>query len=446
MSQLALLMTVTLLVANLIAILSIQRLGTLLTPATRNGAVESVAVSYLISQQHPTSAPFALERPSGARFWISAIPEVLPFAMKEEERRLSAGLISQYPLPAGSRVFFQLERTDGGLARAAALSLSWHNPLRLRGSFSLGDGRYFNSIQTLEPAWQWLPLFSLSLLIMMPPLLLVSLYFTYRVVRPIRRLARASEAVSRGEWDHLLPVTGPKEAEELTQNFNMMQQRIAQYLAGQTQMLAAMSHDFNTPLTALRLQITLLEAGPEREDMLESLDELQEMVRETLSYIRGETQQEATEPCSLSQILNDVVARYRQTGWDVRWRGDRHLTIDCRPLAIKRLLSNVIDNGLHYGGGRVVISVEQRHNEAVVEVLDFGPGIPENLINSACEPFVQLKPEGKTPGTLGGGLGLGLAIAKACAQAHGGELRLANHPSAGLCVTLRLPKSPKMPA
>lgn len=435
MSQLGLLMISAIVMANLVAVGGLQLIGNLLSPATRNLAVERIELAYLASQLTPGS-PLHILREDGATFWIDDRAEVAPFPMQREERRLRDAMLRLKGVTPEMQVTFQLERSDGGRARWHLFSAANRDPLRLRSTLSLPDGTYLNGIQPLDPAYAWIKLLSLSLMIMTVPLILLSLYFTHRVVRPIQRLAAATDALSRGDWTGSLPLVGPRESQDLTASFNLMQQRLARHLEGKTRMLASMSHDFNTPLTELRLQIELMDAGDARDDMLESLTDLQSMVSETLNFIRDETTQEKTCQCNLSKLVSDLTQRYGQKGESVRWQGDADITIDCRPLAIKRVLSNLIENALSYAG-EASVTLTAEGNRVRIEVLDSGPGIPEKLLEQAFEPFVRLNDKHH----LGGGLGLGLSIARACVHAHGGELSLKNRSPAGLCATILLPGS-----
>ena len=293
-------------------------------------------------------------------------------------------------------------------------------------------------MQPSEPGFAWVKCVTLALIALAVPLLLLSLYFTYRVVRPIRQLAAATDAISRGDWSGTLPLVGPRESQDLTRSFNLMQQRLARHLEGKTRMLASMSHDLNTPLTELRLQIELLECDDTREDMLESLSDLQAMVNETLSFIRDETAQEQTLPCNLSDVISDLIQRYQQRGQSVSGQGANDIVISCRPLAIKRVLSNLIENALTYAGDATVI-LSRNPGWVSIVILDSGPGIAEELIERAFEPFVRLNAQSKGTERFGGGLGLGLSISRACVHAHGGELLLENRSPAGLCATILLP-------
>ena len=437
MSQLGLLMVSAIVIANLLAVGGLQLIGNLLSPATRNLAVERIELAYLASQLAPGS-PLPVLRQDGARFWIADRAEVTPFPMRREERRLRDAILKLKGFAPDVQVTFQLERSNGGPARWHLFSTENSEPLRLRSTLSLPDGTYLNGIQPLDPAYAWIQLLSLSLIIMTVPLILLSLYFTHRVVRPIQRLAAAADALSRGDWTGSLPLVGPRESQDLTGSFNLMQQRLARHLEGKTRMLASMSHDFNTPLTELRLQIELMEAGEARDDMLESLIELQSMVSETLNFIRDETPQEKTCRCDLSKLLSDLTHRYGQKGESVTWQGESGITINCRPLAIKRVLSNLIENALSYAGEASVRLTAER-NMVRIDVLDSGPGIPEKQLEQVFEPFVRLNDHRAARRHFGGGLGLGLSIARACVHAHGGELSLKNRSPAGLCATILLP-------
>lgn len=182
-----------------------------------------------------------------------------------------------------------------------------------------------------------------------------------------------------------------------------------------------------------------MDAGEARDDMLESLSELQSMVSETLNFIRDASAQENTRSCNVSQLINELSQRYQQRGQVVDWQGCGDIVIHCRPLAIKRVLSNLIENALTYAG-EVSITLQNQSDMIRIDVLDNGPGIAESMLEQAFEPFVRLNSSQTATVGFGGGLGLGLSIARACVHAHGGELILKNRSPAGLCATILLPK------
>jgi signal transduction histidine kinase len=158
------------------------------------------------------------------------------------------------------------------------------------------------------------------------------------------------------------------------------------------------------------------------------------MVAETLDFIRDDAVQEPTARLSLTGLLDDLARRYRTLGQPVSWQAGPEVFCRCRPLALKRALTNLIDNALQHGGDAVISLERTAAGEISLEILDHGPGIDPARLEQVFEPFVQLSAEKSARG-----LGLGLAIARACVQAHGGELILENRPPAGLCAVLRLP-------
>lgn len=433
--QLGLLLLLALLTCNAIAMLFLQRTGSLIHPLSRSYSLERLVNAHhaaldlsAAESEHFLSAMSSDE----TRFWTAAKADVEPFALRPEEQRLATALRQRLQLPAEVPIGMQLERIGGADARAHVFSPAGWAPLRLRTSIALPGGEYLNALQHPSGAYEWGRVLAYSVPVSTVPVLLIVLFFIGRVVRPIKTLAQATERVSRGEWIAPLPLAGPQEARELTHAFNTMQANIARHVEGRTRMLAAVSHDLNTPITELRLQVELLEPGPTRDDMLESLGELNAMVRETLAFVRGDAQQEATQTLSLNTLLDDLARRYRLMGQPVAWRGAPDMLLGCRPLALKRALTNLIDNALHHAGDATLSLQADAAGMIRLEILDHGQGVPEAWLDKVFEPFVQLTRSGD-------GLGLGLAIARACIQAHGGELLLQNRPPAGLCAVVRLP-------
>ncbi|MCD5997127.1 HAMP domain-containing protein [Pseudomonas sp. CDFA 602] len=439
--QLGLLLLLALLASNAIAMLYLQRTGALIHPLSRTLAVERLITAYHVAQglsaEDASRLLSALQTPD-SELWVSRDPIANTLDMRAEEHRLVADLRKRLTLPADTTIGMQLERISGGPAREHVFVAAGWAPLRLRTSIGLPDGSQLNAIQHPAGGYEWGRMLAYTLPVTTIPVLLIVVFFMRRIVQPVKTLAQATERVSRGEWIPPLPLSGPQEARDLTTAFNVMQERIARHVEGRTRMLAAISHDLNTPITELRLQIELLEDGAERNDMLESLDELRAMVRETLNFVRGDAVQEKTADISLTALLNDLARRYQSMGTPIGWSGSTDIHCRCRPLAVKRALTNLIDNALKHAGDASVSAWTEPNGDIRLEILDHGPGIEQAWLTQVFEPFVQLSQTGADH-TQGGGLGLGLAIARACIQAHGGELTLENRPPAGLCAVVRLP-------
>ncbi|WP_054086042.1 MULTISPECIES: ATP-binding protein [Pseudomonas syringae group] len=439
--QLALLLLIALLASNGIAMLYLQRTGALIHPLSRTLAIERLITAYHATQglsAADASRLLAAMQTPDSELWVSAWPVANTQDMRAEEYRLVADLSQRLMLPAETTIGMQLERISGGPAREHVFVAAGWAPLRLRTSIDLLNGSFLNGIQHPAGGYEWGRMLAYTLPVTTIPVLLIVVFFMRRIVQPVKTLAKATERVSRGEWIPPLPLSGPQEARDLTTAFNIMQARIARHVEGRTRMLAAISHDLNTPLTELRLHMELLEDGPARDDMLESLDELRAMVRETLNFVRGDAVQEATAEISLTALIDDLAKRYATMGTPIGWDGASEIRCRCRPLALKRALTNLIDNALKHAGDATVRLFKTHDGDIRLEVLDHGPGIEAAWLTHVFEPFVQLSKTG-TDHPQGGGLGLGLAIARACVQAHGGELTLENRPPAGLCAVVRLP-------
>ncbi|QHF01669.1 HAMP domain-containing protein [Pseudomonas asturiensis] len=440
--QLGVLLLLALLASNAIAMLYLQRTGALIHPLSRTLAIERLITAYHATQglsaDDASRLLSAMQTPD-SELWVSRDPIANTLDMRAEEHRLVADLRKRLTLPDNTTIGMQLERISGGPAREHVFVAAGWAPLRLRTSIDLLNGSQLNAIQHPAGGYEWGRMLAYTLPVTTIPVLLIVVFFMRRIVQPIKSLAQATERVSRGEWIPPLPITGPQEARDLTTAFNVMQERIARHVEGRTRMLAAISHDLNTPITELRLQMELLEDGPERDDMLESLDELRAMVRETLNFVRGDAVQEAMVDLSLTRLLDDLARRYTNMGQPIGWKsGQDEIRFRCRPLALKRALTNLIDNALKHAGDASVSAWTESDGQIRLEILDHGPGIEQDWLTQVFEPFVQLSQSG-TDSAQDGGLGLGLAIARACIQAHGGELTLENRPPAGLCAVVRLP-------
>jgi signal transduction histidine kinase len=207
------------------------------------------------------------------------------------------------------------------------------------------------------------------------------------------------------------------------------------YLDSRTSVLAAMSHDLRTPLTRLRLRVESMADEPLRARFATDLDEMENLVRGALALFRGLEDDEKFEPVDVNALLATLVAEYTEVGSPVSLEGRAQGPLPAKPLALKRCLTNLVDNALKFGK-RAMITVDDGA-ALVVRVADEGPGIPEASLERAFEPFYRLE-SSRSRDT--GGSGLGLSIARDIAQAHGGTLTLQNRPLGGLTAELRLPR------
>ena len=260
----------------------------------------------------------------------------------------------------------------------------------------------------------------------------IAALFMRNQVRAIRRLAAAAEDFGLGRDTAAIRPEGATEVRRAATAFNRMQERIRRFLTQRTEMLAGVSHDLRTPLTRLRLALAMLPAeGPlaaDAAEMTADVEEMERMISGYLAFARGE-QAEQAQPVDLSAMLQDVAASARRTGAAVVVDAPAALTLPLRQDAVRRAVTNLVDNARRHAG-RVVMSALPVARHVHVMVDDDGPGIPPDRRESVFRPFES---------GAAGGTGLGLTIARDIVRAHGGDITLEESPLGGLRARIRLP-------
>jgi signal transduction histidine kinase len=325
------------------------------------------------------------------------------------------------------------------------------HPMLGRGPMMHGLGG-FRDLQVAMPLpdGQWLsfttglpdtgPAFSrqfmVSMVIMAIIILVVSIWAVRRVTAPLSSLVVAAERLGRDVTAPPLSETGTIETRQASRAFNQMQVRLRNLIENRTRLLAAISHDLRTPLTLLRLRIENVTDAPERDKMLATIAEMDSMIEATLKFARDEAISEPRRPTDLAALLQSIVDDMHDAGLSVTMAPAPPLTYDCRPNALKRALSNLIDNAVKYGK-TAHAAIDATSDSIEIAIEDEGPGIPEAELSRVLEPFYRLD-ESRSRET--GGVGLGLAIALSVVQAHQGELLLSNRRSGGLRAVIKLPR------
>jgi len=188
-------------------------------------------------------------------------------------------------------------------------------------------------------------------------------------------------------------------------------------------MLVAASHDLRTPLTRLKLRIDRLADSQPKSAMLEEIATNNEMLTETIAYMREIGRTEAPIATDLPSLAQTICAQFADAGRNVAYCGPDQLALTCRPRALTRAISNLADTASRTSAS-VQVSVEPRGADVSIEVRDDGPGIPERMLGRVFEPF--FKGDDARTHRLGGGFGLGLSIVREIAAGHGGEVELEN--------------------
>jgi signal transduction histidine kinase len=259
-------------------------------------------------------------------------------------------------------------------------------------------------------------------------------WFARRLSSPIAAFSRAAERLGRDPDAPPLNLSGSTELRSAVAAFNLMQERLRRYVSNRTTMIGAIAHDLRTPLTRLRFRI---EAAPEelKAKISADLDEMEAMVAATLAFVQDATRPVERTKLEISSLVETVMDEAAETGANAAVERAERAVVDGDPIALKRLVTNLVDNALKFGSlarGRVFSEAGM----AIVEVDDDGPGVPDGDIERAFEPFHRL--EGSRSRETGGA-GLGLAVVRAIARGHGGEVILENRPEGGLRARVSLP-------
>ncbi len=380
------------------------------------------------------------------RLAAHALPD--PYGMGEQERAIAQRLRSELDLADNVPIHVRLQQAEperGGQRGGNWLerAFSGTHALALDIEVQLPNGRWLRSRHwpTMVPA-HWSRVLSFSLLVGMLPTALIALLFGRRIMRPLRRLTEASRRVSRGERVILPAPGGLSGVREITRAFNDMQESLTRFVNGRTQMFAAIGHDLRTPLTSLRIRAELIDDGELRDAMVKTLDDMSVMVEGALQFARDDALQEPTQDVRLDELIQEIVDQQTIQGRAVRcevrcdMRPDQDLFYRCRPVHLKRGLSNIIDNAARYGEVGIRVVADRIRHRLRIEVDDKGPGIDPDHLERVFEPFTRLD-AARSSDT--GGLGLGLAIARSCIRAHGGDVTLHNRAEGGLRAVIELP-------
>jgi signal transduction histidine kinase len=304
----------------------------------------------------------------------------------------------------------------------AHLTLSDGNPLTI-------DVR-----PAITPLSPWLPL----LLIVQLVLLVTCTWLAVRTaIRPLTRLSHAVDNLDPNGEGIRLDETGPTEVAYAAVAFNTMQQRIAAYVKERMQLLAAISHDLQTPITRMKLRAEFMDEGVEKDKLWNDLSEMQHLVQEGVAYARSmDTSTEAPKRVDLDSFLDSLVFDYQDMNKQVQLCGKTGSVIDTRPHALRRVLVNLTDNALKFAGAAELKVLANDNKGLSIQILDRGPGIAEAELPEVLKPFYRVE-SSRNRDT--GGTGLGLAISQQLAMALGGTLTLSNREGGGLCAELTLP-------
>lgn len=282
--------------------------------------------------------------------------------------------------------------------------------------------------------WRWIMIGALMALLALGG----AFALAWRINQPLRRLTAAAMLVGKGAAPAPLKEGGAAEIGAVSRAFNQMAADLRKLEADRSLLLAGVSHDLRTPLARLRLGIEMVvgQIKPEVHDgLVEDIEDIDAVVGQFIAYVRNDEGEAVMHDADLNQIVGAVAERCHRLGLQVATHLRPLSPLPLRPTAIQRMVTNLTDNALHYGGGAVEVETALEGGQVVLRVLDRGPGIAPERLATMPQPFARREPSRGGEG----GTGLGLAIVQRIARLHGGELQLRNRSGGGLEAQVTLP-------
>jgi len=264
------------------------------------------------------------------------------------------------------------------------------------------------------------------------------LFLARRISRQLAGVARSAQIVGQGRTPDRLPETGSDEFRQLARAFNRMADEVQKLLENRTVLLSGISHDLRTPITRLRLALSMLDSEDSAmvRRMEGDLEEMSRLISEMLDFSRALKGADNVE-LDLAAVLAELATDAARSG-PVDWQPQAACRVVAGERALRRIVANLIGNALRYGEGQPVeLRLDCRPAEVRIRVLDRGPGIPEAELETVFQPFYRL--EGSRARDTGGS-GLGLAIVRQLADAYGWQVVLSAREGGGLCAELLMPR------
>lgn len=340
-------------------------------------------------------------------------------------------------LPDSARVRAITREVRAVLGESTQLKLEQEGLSGLLVSFFIGGEEYWLALprERIERQlpWEWIGWSALA-----GVLALIGAWFIVsRINQPMQALTRAAAELASGQRPRPLDEAGATELRTLARAFNGMTAALQQAETERALLLAGVSHDLRTPLSRLRLALEMLE-GPDRgmaEGMVQDIEDMDAIIDQFLDFARDASGEAVDLHGNIDAIVAAVAERYARRQQAVSARAGGVPPMPLRPLAMQRLVVNLVDNALRYAGAPVEIETRTGASWAILSVLDRGPGIPAHAAERMLQPFTRM--EVSRSGAQGSGLGL--AIVQRIARVHGGRIELLPRNGGGLEARVSLP-------
>lgn len=263
---------------------------------------------------------------------------------------------------------------------------------------------------------------------------------TKRLTVPIERLHVAAQAVGKGQWPEPIRIDAPEELAVLAREFNRMHIQVRALLSNRTTLLAGIAHDLRTPLTQIQLALSMLpdEGGDPKlmTSIQNDLTVINHLIGETLS-ISMELEGGEKALVDIGQELKAAIKTIQPNDLEIHVSQDEACSLLLDPLALRRILTNLLANAARYGEKKpITVTSNCNNHEVTIQIIDQGPGIPHEHAEAVFRPFYRLE---KSRGSKTGGSGLGLAIVQQLADANKWKVELLPNPGGGTKAVLTMP-------
>ena len=281
----------------------------------------------------------------------------------------------------------------------------------------------------------WLTVISLCLILFIA-LFLVNYWSVKALNQPIQTLIQSLKySEDQAAWSPI-PLTGNTDQKVIFAKINALQEKVNQLLYNRTRVVTAISHDLRTPLTRLKLRAEYLADNPNFEKIMQDINEMETMIRETLDYFREVNTEEKMQRFDLIAMLSSLAEDAVDLNFQVSFVGDVNKLIYVGQInLLKRAFSNLINNAVYYGQ-HAAIHLQKGATQIAISIEDSGPGLKEDDLERVFIPFYRTE-SSRSRET--GGTGLGLTIAREIILKHSGNITLSNRAQAGLQVLVTLP-------
>jgi two-component system osmolarity sensor histidine kinase EnvZ len=263
---------------------------------------------------------------------------------------------------------------------------------------------------------------------------------TRRLTVTIERLYQAAQLIGKGQWPDAVPEEGPEELVVLAREFNRMTVQVKELLANRTTLLAGISHDLRTPLTQIQLALAMLPNNGGDTQLMKGIHRDLESVNRLIGQalqVNMELDDQEKEPVQIAEVLDHIIEAARQDNQIIEWNSNKSCSFMLNPLALQRIISNLLENAIRYGEGKPInIECSCDQDSLTLQVTDQGPGIPPEQSEAVFQPFFRLE---KSRNSKTGGSGLGLAIVRQLANTNGWTVQLLERDGGGTCARLTIP-------